>query len=79
MAVKYGAEAMQVTSPDKPLTDGSIIMTASGVWIIYWPPSSANLSSLVAGMRSGAGSADCKSRSGFFKGNMFTLTPFRQR
>lgn len=43
LAVKYGSAAMRITGADKPLSDGSIIMTAS-----------------VAGIRSGAGSADCK-------------------
>ncbi|KAF8322722.1 NAD(P)-binding protein [Clavulina sp. PMI_390] len=41
LAVRYGSAAMKVTSKDKPLSEGSIIMTAS-----------------VAGIRSGAGSAD---------------------
>jgi len=41
LAVKYGSEAMKVTGSEKPLTEGSIIMTAS-----------------IAGMRSGAGSAE---------------------
>jgi len=41
LAVKYGSQAMRITSTEKPLSGGSIVMTAS-----------------IAGIRSGAGSAD---------------------
>ena len=64
LAVKHASAAMKQTNEarGKPLSGGSIILTASSLYLFYFSYNSVlNLRVTVAGIRSGAGSTDCKS------------------
>ena len=63
LAIQHASAAMKVTNPSKgkELSSGSIIVTASGkLFICLDRPRSAHRCFSVAGLRSGAGTVDCK-------------------
>ena len=65
LAVKHASAAMKQTNEarGKPLSGGSIILTASGLFSLFWSSeiqSVLRVAVTVAGIRAGAGPVDCK-------------------